>query len=97
MGIDKISAAEGLTKLIGEKGGVVEIIVKNVPAGLGDPVFDKLDAELAKGLMSIGAVKAVEIGSGVQSSQMTGFENNDEVFIIGDSVNFFCFIICTRR
>ncbi len=68
-------------------GGVVEIIVKNVPAGLGDPVFDKLDAELAKGLMSIGAVKAVEIGSGIQSSQMTGFENNDEILPSGFKSN----------
>jgi len=68
-------------------GGVVEISVKNVPAGLGDPVFDKLDAELAKGLMSIGAVKAVEIGSGVKSAQMTGFDNNDEIHPSGFKSN----------
>jgi chorismate synthase len=60
-------------------GGVVEIVVSNVPAGLGEPVFDKLDAEIAKALMSIGAVKAVEIGSGVKAPQMTGFENNDQI------------------
>lgn len=60
-------------------GGVVEIIAKNVPAGLGDPVFDKIDAELAKALMSIGAVKAVEIGAGFNASEMTGFENNDQI------------------
>ena len=45
-------------------GGVVVIIAEGVPAGLGEPVFDKLDADLAKALMSIGAVKAVEIGTG---------------------------------
>ena len=45
-------------------GGIVEIRVKNVPPGLGEPVFDKLDAEIAKALMSIGAVKGVEIGAG---------------------------------
>ncbi len=60
-------------------GGVVEIIAKNVPAGLGEPVFDKLDADLAKALMSIGAVKAVEIGAGCNAAKMTGFENNDQI------------------
>ena len=45
-------------------GGVVEIIVRGCPAGLGEPVFDKMDADLAKALMSIGSVKAVEIGDG---------------------------------
>ncbi|RLC02870.1 MAG: chorismate synthase [Deltaproteobacteria bacterium] len=60
-------------------GGIVEIIVSNVPAGLGEPVFDKLDADIAKGLMSIGAVKAVEIGAGTSAAQMTGFENNDQI------------------
>ncbi|MBF0573156.1 MAG: chorismate synthase, partial [Desulfamplus sp.] len=60
-------------------GGVVEIIAKNVPAGLGDPVFDKLDADIAKALMSIGAVKAVEIGAGCNAAKITGFENNDQI------------------
>jgi chorismate synthase len=46
---------------------------------LGEPVFDKLDADLAKALMSIGAVKAVEIGAGVQAPKLTGFENNDSI------------------
>jgi len=56
-------------------GGIVEIKVKNVPAGLGEPVFDKLDADLAKGLMSIGAVKGVEIGAGFAAAKMLGSEN----------------------
>ncbi len=58
-------------------GGVVECIVEGLPAGVGDPVFEKLDANLAKALMSIGAVKAIEIGDGVQVSKAAGSENND--------------------
>lgn len=58
-------------------GGVVECIVKGLPAGLGEPVFDKLDAVLGKALFSIGAVKAVEVGSGIKASLKTGLENND--------------------
>ncbi len=60
-------------------GGVVEIVAKGVPAGLGEPVFDKLDADLAKALMSIGAIKGVEIGRGFESSRLLGSENNDEI------------------
>lgn len=58
-------------------GGVVECIIDGVPAGLGDPVFEKLDANLAKAVMSIGAVKAVEIGDGTEVSARRGSENND--------------------
>lgn len=58
-------------------GGVVECVVSGVPAGIGDPVFEKLDANLAKGIMSVGAVKAVEIGAGVNASKMTGVDSND--------------------
>ncbi|WP_027368592.1 chorismate synthase [Desulfocurvibacter africanus] len=60
-------------------GGVVEIQALGVPAGLGEPVFDKLDARLAYACMSVGAVKAVEIGAGVQSARMTGSHNNDPI------------------
>jgi len=60
-------------------GGIVEILVSKVPKGLGEPVFDKLDAELAKALMSIGAVKGVEIGAGFRSSKLLGSENNDPI------------------
>lgn len=60
-------------------GGTIECIVKNCPAGLGEPVFDKLDAELAKAVMSIGAVKGVEIGAGFKVADMLGSENNDEI------------------
>lgn len=64
-------------------GGVVECVVKGMIPGLGEPVFSKLDASLAQAVMSIGAVKAVEIGDGVQVSHNTGSENNDS-FIIKD-------------
>ncbi len=60
-------------------GGVVEILVSNPPAGLGEPVFDKLDADIAKALMSIGAVKGVEIGAGYDSARLKGSENNDQI------------------
>jgi len=65
----------------------VEIVAKNVPAGLGDPVFDKLDGEMAKALMGIGAVKAVEIGAGCRAASMTGFENNDPITTGGFETN----------
>ncbi len=58
-------------------GGIVELYMKNVPAGLGDPVFDKLDALLAQAIFSIGAVKGVEIGAGFQAAFMTGSQSND--------------------
>lgn len=58
-------------------GGVIECVIDGVPAGLGDPVFEKLDANFAKALMSVGAVKAVEIGDGVEVSARNGSTNND--------------------
>jgi len=58
-------------------GGIVEVFVTGCPAGLGEPVFDKLDAELAKAVMSVGAVKGVEIGSGFEAARLTGSQNND--------------------
>jgi chorismate synthase len=59
-------------------GGIVEVVATGVPAGLGEPVFDKLDADIAKGMMSLGAVKGVEIGAGFAVAQMRGSESNDE-------------------
>ncbi len=58
-------------------GGVMECVVTGMPAGIGDTVFEKLDANLAKAMMSIGAVKAVEIGDGIQVAQAYGSTNND--------------------
>lgn len=60
-------------------GAEIEVRISNVPVGLGDPVYDKLDAKLAGALMSINAVKGVEIGSGFGSSGLTGEENADEM------------------
>ena len=63
-------------------GGVVECRVNGLFPGVGEPVFDKLDARLAEGIMSIGAVKAVEIGDGVAASKALGSENNDSFFTV---------------
>lgn len=60
-------------------GGIVECNVKGVPAGWGEPAFDKLDADLAKAIVSLGAVKGFEIGSGFKCASMTGVEHNDEM------------------
>ena len=61
-------------------GGVVELIVRGLPAGLGEPVFDKLEATLAHALMSIGAVKGIEFGAGFRVAEMLGSECNDEMY-----------------
>lgn len=83
---DKL-AAEKAAELLDRKrlemdsvGGVVECVVKGLKPGVGEPVFEKLDANLAKAVVSIGAVKAFEIGDGVQASRAFGSENNDEFF-----------------
>lgn len=68
-------------------GGIVEIRANGVPAGLGDPVFDKLDADLAKAIMSIGAVKGVEIGAGFTAAGLFGSENNDPILPDGFETN----------
>lgn len=60
-------------------GGIVEIRVQGCPAGLGEPVFDKMDADLAAAIMGIGTVKGVEIGAGFAAARMTGSESNDSI------------------
>jgi chorismate synthase len=60
-------------------GGIVEVRVTGCPAGLGEPVFDKINADLARALMSIGTVKGVEIGAGFHAARMKGSENNDPI------------------
>ncbi len=65
-------------------GGSIECTIKNMPVGIGDTVFEKLDANLAKAIMSIGAVKAVEIGDGTKVSTAFASENNDEFYIEND-------------
>ncbi len=61
-------------------GGVVECVARNVPKGLGEPVFDKLEADLAKGVLSLPASKGFEIGSGFAGTLLTGSEHNDEFY-----------------
>jgi chorismate synthase len=58
-------------------GGIVECVCRNVPVGLGEPVFDKLEADLARGMMSLPASKGFEIGSGFAGTRLTGIEHND--------------------
>lgn len=62
-------------------GGVVECVVRNPPTGLGSPVFDKLEADLAKAVMSLPASKGFEIGSGFAGTMLTGSQHNDEFYI----------------
>lgn len=61
-------------------GGVVEVTVKNPPMGLGEPVFDKLEADLAKALMSIGAIRGFEVGNGFEATRLRGSQNNDPMY-----------------
>jgi chorismate synthase len=68
-------------------GGIVEVRVRGCPAGLGEPVFDKLDAVLAQALMSVGAVKGVEIGAGFAAARMLGSEHNDPILPGGFASN----------
>ena len=85
-------ASEAMTSAITEArkngdslGGIVTCLVRNVPAGLGVPVFDRLEADLAKAMLSLPASKGFEIGSGFSAVEMTGSEHNDE-FQPGDSM-----------
>ncbi|MGN0375572.1 MAG: chorismate synthase [Butyrivibrio sp.] len=75
-----MAEAEQAMKNKDSLGGIIECVVKNLPVGLGEPVFDKLDANLAKAVMSIGAVKGFEIGDGFKAASFYGSENNDEFY-----------------
>ncbi len=68
-------------------GGVISCVIENVPVGLGDPVFDKLHADLAKAIMSINAVKGFEYGSGFSAASMKGSEHNDKFISSGNSIS----------
>ena len=79
-----IAASHKAEKLLEEKmneqdsvGGIIECVISGIPTGVGAPVFEKLDANLAKAVMSIGAVKGVEIGAGFEVASMYGSDNND--------------------
>ncbi|RQD83406.1 MAG: chorismate synthase, partial [Methanocalculus sp. MSAO_Arc2] len=68
-------------------GGVIEVVAYGCPAGLGDPVFSKLDAAIAGAMMGIGAVKGVEIGEGFTAARMFGSEMNDPIRTTGFASN----------
>jgi chorismate synthase len=69
-------------------GAVIEVVASGVPAGLGAPVYDKLDSDLARAMMSINAVKGVEVGDGFATAAMSGEENADEMRMGNDGVRF---------
>lgn len=71
-----VQACNRITATGDSSGGVVEVVALGVPAGLGEPVFDKLDAELGR-MLGIGAVKGVEVGAGFEVRNMTGIQSND--------------------
>lgn len=68
-------------------GGIIECRIRGVPAGLGEPVFDKLDADLAKAVLSIGATKGIEFGRGFAAADMTGSQHNDQMNASGFLTN----------
>jgi len=90
--INKIQEVEDyLTKIRKEGdsvGAVIEVVARNVPVGLGEPIYNKLDTALAAAMMSINAVKAVEIGSGFDIASQKGSQVSDEISIDGDDVKF---------
>ncbi len=81
--IDKITEAR---KAGDSLGGVVEAVVRGLPAGWGEPVFDKIDADLAKAMLSLPACKGFEVGSGFGGVLMTGSEHNDVFYMDGEQV-----------
>ncbi len=77
-------AEEYLTQMMAEKdssGGIIECIVSGMPVGIGEPVFDKLDAVLGQALFSVGAVKGVEFGNGMSAAASNGSTNNDSFYV----------------
>ena len=73
------SRLEEVRKAGSSCGAIIEVMAENVPAGLGEPVYDKLDADLARAMMSINAVKGVEIGDGFAAAALSGEDNADEM------------------
>ncbi|MCR2805193.1 chorismate synthase [Paenibacillus soyae] len=77
--VEMVKRVEQLAAEGNSCGGIVECRIRGVVPGLGEPVFDKLDAELAKAMLSIGAVKGIEFGAGFAAAEMLGSEHNDEM------------------
>ena len=78
----------GIRKSGSSCGAVIEVRAKGIPAGLGAPIYSKLDSDIASAMMSINAVKGVNIGSGMNSAQLTGENNSDEIFSKNKKINF---------
>jgi chorismate synthase len=91
---DPVAAADwadyldGLRKSGNSVGAVIEVVAEGVPAGLGAPLYGKLDSDLASAMMSINAVKGVEIGDGMASASLTGVDNADEIRMTNDGPMF---------
>lgn len=87
---DKADQMEELIRKVKKEGdsigGTIICVVQNVPVGLGEPVFDRLDAELAKAMLSINAVKGVEFGSGFEGCKTRGSQNNDSILPNGETL-----------
>lgn len=73
-----VQLIESIRKDGNSVGGIIECVIRKVPAGLGEPIFDRLEADLAKAMLSIPATKGFEIGSGFAGTLMTGLDHNDE-------------------
>jgi chorismate synthase len=84
---DMVDACKRIYNMGDSAGGLVEVVVTGVPAGLGEPVFCKLDAELGR-MLGIGAVKGVEVGAGFAVKDMTGYENNDQMYAENGKIVF---------
>jgi chorismate synthase len=82
------SYLDGVRKAGSSAGAVIEVVASAVPAGLGAPIYDKLDGDLARALMTINAVKGVEIGAGFAAASLSGEENADEMRMGNDGVRF---------
>ena len=78
----------GIRKAGSSCGAIIEVRARGVPVGLGAPIYSKLDMDLASAMMSINAVKGVNIGSGMNSAQLTGEENSDEIISKGKNIKF---------
>jgi chorismate synthase len=84
---EMVRAINAITATGDSSGGVVEVVALGLPVGIGEPVFDKLDAELGK-MLGIGAVKSVEIGAGLAVKDMTGIQSNDQMHVENNAIVF---------
>jgi len=76
---DMAALIDGARMNLDSVGGIIECRVTNVPIGLGEPIYDKLDCEIAKAILSIGAFKGIEFGNGFEAAEMFGSEHNDAI------------------